>query len=148
MCQDDYFWDLWPSNAAGQSMLSQSSTVFIEFVSLWIAVRLYARRFSGSIMRAYCDNAGVVQNWQSQCSPSSGPIQAVIKAISLELLANSVYLVVEWIPTLSNVLPDYLSRQGTVARNAALDMGLATRHRSHVPKEWLQQAWGMLQLPS
>ena len=117
-------------------------------VSLWVAVRLFARMFSGSIVRVFCDNMGVVQNWLSQSSPSSDPIQQIIKAISIELMGLGVYMVVEWIPTLDNVVPDFLSRQGIgaeedLSRDIRLELASCTRY--HVPQEWLAQAWALLQ---
>jgi hypothetical protein len=127
----------------GRTLLEATSTTFTEFVTLLFAVRLFGGAFRGGAVRGLCDNAGVVQDWCSQVSPSSARVQRVIRETLLETLKSSVYLCVEWIPSLDNVYADYLSRQGgaPAGDNTALAQRMLAEHRVQVPQEWLQQVW-------
>ena len=150
MCRGRHYFGAWSPGPGGQQLLTApgSSTVFTEFLSVLFGVRLYGASFAGSLLRVFCDNAGVVQDWLTQSSPSSPAAQAVIRALARELAVCAVYLVIVWIPTEANVFPDYLSRQGELAGSKPqLDACMGAALRDNIQEAWLEEAWSMLGAP-
>ena len=143
-CSTSYFSDTWLVGNDGTQLLKATSTTFTEFLAVLFALRLYGPLYTGSAVRVFCDNAGVVQDWLSQSSPDSAPVQAVIRELTLLTTHLSIFLIITWIPTAANRLPDYLSRQGTVPRDPTLDVCLEPlRRRSVVPLAWREEAWAL-----
>lgn len=131
MCRGRHYCGAWSPGPGSQGLLTAtgSPTVFMEFLSGLFGVQLHGARFAGSLRRVFCDNAGVVQDWQPPSSPAA---QAMIRALARELAVCAVYPGIAWIPTTeANVFPDHLSRQSErVGSNPQLDAAWEQREET------------------